>query len=134
MAWFGMVLISSVAIHLFGHLVGVTTLTLEAVLFVLFVIVSPIILGLPSLIIGVSRLWEAFALAPAAALIYFIGLGAGVIDDPSFCPTAPAGECLGYSVIAVLLYVPVVLLFWLGLVFGVGLRTLARGGRRSARP
>lgn len=55
-------------------------------------------------------------LSLAASAVYLGGLGAGTIDDPSFCPGAPMTECLEFSVEGIGLYFPVAFVFWLGLL------------------
>jgi hypothetical protein len=124
-AWILLVTATAGALHYAGHLIGVTRPSPLSAIYIAIALATPLVLGAVGSFTGVRKWPSSIALALVAALVYVTALGFNAMDDPSFCASAPASECLEFSI-----EFPFVTLATAGL-FGFGW-WLLKGGLVSA--
>ena len=97
-AWILLVAATAGALHYAGHLIGVTRIPPLSAIYLAIVLATPVMLGTVGSFTGVRRWPSSIALALVAAVIYVTILGFNAMHDPSFCRSAPASECLEFSI------------------------------------
>jgi hypothetical protein len=113
-AWILLVAATAGALHYAGHIIGVTRPSPLSAIYIAIALATPLMLGALGSFTGVRKWPSSIALALVAALIYVIALGFNAMDDPGFCPSAPASECLGFSIAFPLITLATAGLFGLG--------------------